>query len=71
WIIGLTGSANDYFTDKLISDKMALIFGSEDKGMRRLVEETCDYLAKIPISKRVESLNVSNAASIIFHSLHK
>ncbi|MFP3011917.1 MAG: 23S rRNA (guanosine(2251)-2'-O)-methyltransferase RlmB [Rickettsia sp.] len=71
WIIGLTGSTNDYFTDKLISDKMALVFGSEDKGMRRLVEETCDYLATIPISKRVKSLNVSNAASIIFHSLHK
>ena len=47
------------------------IFGSEDKCIRRLVEETCDYLAKIPICKRVESLNVSNAASIIFHLLYK
>ncbi|WP_341788299.1 MULTISPECIES: 23S rRNA (guanosine(2251)-2'-O)-methyltransferase RlmB [unclassified Rickettsia] len=69
WVIGLTGEANDYFTDKLISDKIALIFGSEDKGMRRLVQENCDHLAKIPISDKVESLNVSNAASIIFHSL--
>ncbi|HJD67369.1 MAG TPA: 23S rRNA (guanosine(2251)-2'-O)-methyltransferase RlmB [Rickettsia endosymbiont of Bembidion lapponicum] len=69
WVIGLTGEANDYFTDKLISDKIALIFGSEDKGMRRLVQENCDHLAKIPISNKVESLNVSNAASIIFHSL--
>ncbi len=69
WIIGLTGEANDYFTDKLISEKIALVFGSEDKGMRRLVQENCDHLAKIPISDKVESLNVSNAASIIFHSL--
>lgn len=69
WVIGLTGEADDYFTDKLISDKIALIFGSEDKGMRRLVQENCDHLAKIPISDKVESLNVSNAASIIFHSL--
>ncbi|AAU04117.1 tRNA/rRNA methyltransferase [Rickettsia typhi str. Wilmington] len=71
WIIGVTGYANEYFTDKFISDKIALVFGAEDKGMRRLVKETCDYLAKIPISKSVESLNVANAASIIFHSLHK
>ncbi|ASX28232.1 23S rRNA (guanosine(2251)-2'-O)-methyltransferase RlmB [Rickettsia sp. MEAM1 (Bemisia tabaci)] len=69
WVIGLTGEADDYFTDKLISDKIALVFGSEDKGMRRLVQENCDHLAKIPISDKVESLNVSNAASIIFHSL--
>ncbi|WP_395476546.1 23S rRNA (guanosine(2251)-2'-O)-methyltransferase RlmB [Rickettsia endosymbiont of Pantilius tunicatus] len=69
WVIGLTGEANDYFTDKLISDKVALVFGSEDKGMRRLVQENCDHLAKIPISDKVDSLNVSNAASIIFHSL--
>jgi len=70
WIIGLTGEAKDYFNDKLISDKIALVLGSEDKGMRRLVQENCDYLAKIPISNKVESLNVSNAASIIFHSLY-
>lgn len=69
WIIGLTGEANDYFTDELISNKIALVFGSEDKGMRRLVQENCDHLAKIPISDKVESLNVSNAASIIFYSL--
>ncbi|XVN41314.1 MAG: 23S rRNA (guanosine(2251)-2'-O)-methyltransferase RlmB [Rickettsia endosymbiont of Argas persicus] len=70
WIIGFTGDANDYFTDKLISDKIALVFGSEEKGIRRLVQENCDYLAKIPISDKVESLNVSNASSIIFHSLY-
>ncbi|HJD56435.1 MAG TPA: 23S rRNA (guanosine(2251)-2'-O)-methyltransferase RlmB [Rickettsia endosymbiont of Pyrocoelia pectoralis] len=70
WIIGLSGKANECFTNKLISDKIALVLGSEDKGIRRLVEENCDHLVKIPISKKVESLNVSNAASIIFHLLH-
>lgn len=71
WIIGLSGKANERFTNKLISDKMALVLGSEDKGIRRLIEENCDHLVKIPISERVESLNVSNAASIIFHLLHQ
>ncbi|HJD64570.1 MAG TPA: 23S rRNA (guanosine(2251)-2'-O)-methyltransferase RlmB [Rickettsia endosymbiont of Diachasma alloeum] len=69
WVIGLTGEANDYLADKLISDKVALVFGSEDKGIRRLVQDNCDHLAKILISDKVESLNVSNAASIIFHLL--
>jgi 23S rRNA (guanosine2251-2'-O)-methyltransferase len=71
WIIGFTGKATEYFSDKLFSGKIAVVFGSEDKGMRRLVQETCDYLAKIPISDTIESLNVSNAASIIFYSLYR
>ncbi|MCC8416873.1 MAG: hypothetical protein LN575_06010, partial [Rickettsia endosymbiont of Gnoriste bilineata] len=40
---------------------------SGDKGIRRLVKEQCDYLVKIPISSKVESLNVSNAAAILFY----
>lgn len=70
WIIGLDGKASNYFHDKLLSNKIALVLGSEDKGLRRLVKETCDYLIKIPISNKVESLNVSNAASIILNMLY-
>ncbi len=46
---------------------MAIVLGSEDKGIRRLVKEACDHLVKIPISSKVESLNVSNAAAIAFY----
>ncbi|MFR1032202.1 MAG: TrmH family RNA methyltransferase [Alphaproteobacteria bacterium] len=38
--------------------------GSEGKGMRRLVEEACDITVRLPISAKVESLNVSTAAAI-------
>lgn len=70
WIIGLDSGGTSSFNDNLFSDKIVVVLGSEDKGMRRLVRETCDYLVKIPIANKVESLNVSNAASIIFHLLY-
>ncbi|MFY9589474.1 23S rRNA (guanosine(2251)-2'-O)-methyltransferase RlmB [Rickettsia endosymbiont of Halotydeus destructor] len=70
WIVGLDAAGVNSFNDKLLSDKIVVVLGSEDKGIRKLVRETCDYLVKIPISNKVESLNVSNAASIVFHSLY-
>jgi 23S rRNA (guanosine2251-2'-O)-methyltransferase len=67
WVIGLDGNASKTLNSKIISDKIAIILGSEDKGMRKLIKEACDHLAKIPISNKVDSLNVSNAAAIAFY----
>ncbi len=54
--------------------KIAIILGSENRGMRKLVRENCDFTAKIPILENeinVESLNVSNAASILLYELSR
>lgn len=67
WIMGLDGRASDILDKSMYSKKIAFIFGSEDRGLRQLTKRSCDYLVKIPISKTMESLNVSNAAAIIFH----
>lgn len=67
WVIGLDGQATQQLDKKIFSDKIVIVLGSEDKGMRRLVKESCDHLVKIPISSKVESLNVSNAAAIAFY----
>ena len=70
WIVGLDSEGQNSLKEVVDIDKVAVIIGSEGKGMRKLTSESCDFLTKIPISDKVESLNASNAASIIFHLLN-
>ncbi|MCC6221168.1 MAG: 23S rRNA (guanosine(2251)-2'-O)-methyltransferase RlmB [Deltaproteobacteria bacterium] len=67
WIIGTDAGkqANNLFETKLPSEPIVLVFGSEGKGLRRLVKEHCDIMLKIPLMGKIESLNVSQAASIL------
>lgn len=71
WVIGMDGYAEKYIEQIDKSGKIAVIMGSEGKGMRRLVEESCDETVKLPISAKVESLNVSTAAAITLYELNK
>ena len=50
---------------------IAIIVGSEGKGLRRLTKDKVDHLLEIPINKECESLNVANAASIAMFELQK
>jgi 23S rRNA (guanosine2251-2'-O)-methyltransferase len=68
WRIGLTGEAEDTLADALGPQRVALVLGAEGEGMRQNVEAHCDALAKLPISDRIESLNVSNAAAIALYA---
>ena len=69
WRIGLTGHAETTLGDALGPDRVALVLGAEGEGMRANTETHCDTLAKLPISPRVESLNVSNAAAIALYAV--
>lgn len=70
WRIGLDGKAGETLqTVKAGLQKIALVLGSEGRGLRHLTAEKCDLLAKLPISANIESLNVSNAAAIAFYEL--
>lgn len=71
WIVGFDGSAKEFISQKNLSGKIAMIFGSEGEGMRRLTAESCDLLLKIPINPNMESINVSNAAAIAFYEAYK
>lgn len=72
WFIGMDGATDTNIGDiKDISRNTALVMGAEGKGLRRLTADSCDYIAKIPISSDVESLNVSNAAAIGLYCLSR
>ena len=57
------------YTDIDYKTKIALVIGNEGKGISRLVSENCDYLAKIPMSGTVNSLNASVACGIFLSEI--
>ena len=71
WHVGLDGHTDTALADIKLGDNLVIVMGSEGKGLRPLVRKHCDAVAKIPMSGKVESLNVSNAAAIALYELMK
>lgn len=67
WLIGADGEGKSTVFEANLTGPLALVLGSEGKGLRRLTLETCDVLVHIPMFGRVESLNVSVAAGIFIY----
>ena len=66
-IVGLDGASDIDLDAALDGAPTVLVMGSEGEGLRRLVSEHCDVLARIPMPGGFESLNVSNAAAIALY----
>lgn len=64
WIIGTSGETESSIYDISVTPRMAVVMGSEGKGLRRLTRENCDELVSIPMQGTVESLNISVATGI-------
>ena len=71
WIIGTSGDTETGLYDCQLAKRMAVVMGSEGKGMRRLTREACDELVAIPMQGSVESLNVSVATGVALFEIRR
>ena len=69
WVYGADMDGEEYYFNTELKGPIALVIGSEGKGMSRLVKEKCDFLLKIPMFGQISSLNASNAASILIYEV--
>jgi len=69
WVYGFDGNSDKNFTDIEWKGNNILLFGSEGSGMHQHTSKYADFLVKIDINKKIESLNISNSAAIVFHYL--
>jgi 23S rRNA (guanosine2251-2'-O)-methyltransferase len=71
WCLALDASASRTVADVRPASRLAIVIGAEGKGLRRLVQASCDESVRIPISNAIESLNVSVAAAIVLYEFTK
>ena len=69
WVYGFDEKGKKDFTDIDWKGNNILLFGSEGYGMHQHTSKYADFLVKIDIDKKIESLNISNSAAIVFHHL--
>ena len=69
WIVGLELDGSIDYRKQDYLGKIAVVIGSEGKGISRLVKENCDFKVFIPMVGHVNSLNASVSASILFYEI--
>jgi 23S rRNA (guanosine2251-2'-O)-methyltransferase len=65
WIYGAEAAAEASYADADLGGRLVLVLGSEGRGLRPRVAATCDLRVSIPLSGRVESLNIASAAAVL------
>ena len=70
WISGFDKSGEKDFTKHDWEGNNVLLFGSEGFGLKYQTTKNCDFILKIGINKNIESLNISNSASVVFHYIN-
>ena len=69
WIAGADPEGEKPYHKASLSGPLALVIGGEHRGLHRLVRERCDFLVKVPLEGRVESLNASAAAAVVLFEI--
>jgi len=71
WIYGFDSESKKDFSEVKWEGNNVLLFGSEGFGIKKHTEKYTDFSVKIEINQKIESLNISNSASIVFHHIMK
>lgn len=74
WIYGTTLDITQevkYISDVDFTLPLAVVFGSEDRGISRLVSKNCDFMVTVNLSGKIQSLNVSTASGIILYTIQE
>lgn len=69
WIVGTDSSSDKIHYDVDYTTPTAIIIGGEGKGMQDLVKKKCDFIVKIPMTGRIQSLNASVSGGILFYEV--
>jgi 23S rRNA (guanosine2251-2'-O)-methyltransferase len=69
WVAGAEAGGDMVYWDADFARPTALVMGGEDKGVRRLVRERCDYIVSMPLMGQINSLNVSVAAGVLMYEV--
>ena len=71
WIFGLDQNAKQSVYNADLTGAVGLVIGSEQKGIRTLVKQNCDFLVSIPQTAKVGSLNASVAGAIVMYESYR
>ena len=71
WIVGTVLEDVARISEIDLTGNIALVMGSEDRGIRRKTRDRCDFLAQIPMSQGILGLNVSVATGICLYEAQK
>lgn len=67
WLVGTSDRGKQTLYDVDLKGSIGIVMGAEGEGLRRLTEESCDFLVKIPMAGKVECLNVSVATGVCLY----
>ena len=67
WVCGTAVDTNKYYYNQDLTGPIAIVIGNEGKGIGEKVKKNCDFLVKIPMKGKIQSLNASVSTGIVVY----
>lgn len=71
WIAGVDMDCKDIYSEANLKGSIALVLGGEGQGLSKLIKEKCDFIVKIPMHSKINSLNVSVASALLIYEVYR